>query len=141
MEQAQFVDPKLYTRCTSTLTQLSSHTDKVLWIICYPLCIYDRIHKRREDAYVWFILIMPAFMFLLYLTGNSALAIILHNYLLSQQLQFLYSFYFSVVAMEPLISQFFLTYFEFGVYSSNFYCFSEVAIIFLAVFFAHCTTH
>ena len=44
------------------------------------------LHKKREDAYIWFIFIMPAFvfifgMFLLYLTGNSALAVILHIYI------------------------------------------------------------
>ena len=58
-----------------------------LLVTLYAFAIeYLNLHKKREDAYIWFILIMPAFvfivcMFLLYLTSNSALVVILHIYI------------------------------------------------------------
>ncbi len=58
-----------------------------LFAILYAFAIeYGNLHKKREDAYIWFIIIMPAFVFvfctfLLYLIGNCALAVILHIYI------------------------------------------------------------
>ena len=57
-----------------------------LLVTLYAFAIeYLNLHKRREDAYIWFILITPALvyvfgMFLLFSTGNSALTVILQVY-------------------------------------------------------------
>ena len=95
----------LSTQSFILTARLLSHNFLVLLIKCFGLFAtlyaftveYMNLHKRREDAYVWFILIVPAFMFffgmfLLYLTGNSALAVILHVYFPSTIIIFLLFF-------------------------------------------------
>ena len=58
-----------------------------LLVTLYAFAIeYMNLQKKGEDEYVWFILIMPALgfifgMFSLYLTGNSALIVILQIYI------------------------------------------------------------
>ena len=57
------------------------------FITLYAFLIeYLNLHKKREDVYICFILVLPAVMFtlgifLLYSTGNSDLAVILHIYI------------------------------------------------------------